>query len=92
MHLDVHKVRKKHLSSKSLENIFTGNHFLLANYICFNFSKFSQKNHKKQMNRDMEPQEQKKVILGPRAHKVQGNRVRKEKDLIKRETRGQIWP
>ena len=51
-----------------------------------------QKNHKKQMNRDMEPQEQKRVILGPRAHKVQGNRVRKEKDLIKRETRGQIWP
>ena len=44
------------------------------------------------MNRDMEPQEQKKVILGPRAQKVQGNRVRKEKDLIKRETRGQIWP
>ena len=70
--------------------INTDRHFkvLLANYICFNFSKFPKKNHKfamcKQKNRSgMHGNSRaQKVILEHGVRKVRNNRVRKEKGLI----------
>ena len=73
--------------------INTDRHFkvLLANYICFNFSKFPPKNYK-QKNRSVihENSRAKNVILGHRVRKVRDNWVRKKKGLIKRKAQGHI--